>query len=66
MGVRVIRKFCRGCGQSRPFEKRQLNWILHLLLVLLTGGLWLIVLILLVLGRVLEPFRCRECGRARY
>ena len=65
MGVRGRRRFCKGCGQSRPFEKRQLNWILHLLLFVFTGGLWFFVIMFLLIGQNFTPFRCRECGRAR-
>lgn len=66
MGVTVRRRHCRTCDQKRPFERHSPNWILHLLLVLLTAGLWMIVLGLILFTHVLTPHRCRVCGQARY
>lgn len=42
----VKRKWCRTCGAYRRFEKEKANHILHLLLTIVTGGLWLIVWIM--------------------
>lgn len=66
MSVNVVRSFCRDCGQLRPFDRPKLNWLLHVVLFIVTFGFWLLVVILLVLCRPLVPFRCRECGRRKH
>jgi hypothetical protein len=66
MGTHVVRRFCKDCGQMRPFEKPKLNWILHLLLTIFTAGLWLLVVALLILDNAFKRFRCRECGKAKF
>jgi len=66
MGVHVVRRFCPDCGQKRPFEKQKMNWLLHLFLTIFTAGLWLIVIIILLITSALTPYRCRDCGKAKY
>lgn len=41
-------------GQAIVQRKARLNWILHVLLSVLTGGLWLIVVAVLVINRRVE------------
>lgn len=64
--MHVTRRFCPDCGQQRPFEKRTRNHVLHLLLTVFTFGIWLPIWLLLMLATMVTPYRCRECGKARY
>lgn len=66
VGVKVIWRNCPDCGEKRPFEKERINHVLHLLLTLVTAGLWLVVWVVLGLLSMLRPYRCRACGHARY
>lgn len=63
MGVRVIRRFCSNCGQTRPFEKQGVNHVLHLILSLLTLGVWVVVWMMAGVCNTLSLYRCRECAK---
>lgn len=60
MSVQVSNKFCKVCGKNVKITRNGRNHILHLLLTLITAGLWLLVWIPLLLTS--EPWRCNECG----
>lgn len=60
----TTRRFCSTCEQSRLFEKRGPNHVLHLLLSIVTGGLWIPAWILVSMGNTGVPYRCRECGES--
>jgi len=62
MSVLVIQRKCKNCGEMRPFEKRGVNHVLHLLLTLVTVGLWAVMWLLLVLFNCFHSYRCRTCG----
>ena len=64
MGTQVIRRYCRFCQTKRPFERESMNGVLHLLLILITAGLWLVILIPYAILASMRPFRCRACGKA--
>lgn len=65
MGMTVARRFCTHCGDYRPFEKHGLNWVLHVILSVLTLGLWILVVVVLLIIQAFVPMRCRECGKAK-
>lgn len=60
----VRKRFCKVCGQQRPFEKDRVNHLLHLLFTILTVGIWSIAWLSLVLINSAKRIRCRTCGEA--
>lgn len=61
MGAKVKSGNCvQEEGKRCAFERATPNHILHLLLSLVTFGLWLVVWLLLILNG--GTYRCRECG----
>ena len=50
---------CPLCG-VQPFNAEKVNHILHLILSILTGGLWLVVWIFLAISR--DAPTCAKCG----
>lgn len=54
------RNMCEVCGRVMRFEKARPNHLLHLALSLITGGLWLIVWLLLILFS--GKWMCSSCG----
>ena len=61
----TTRHQCKTCEQYRPFEKSGPSHVLHLLLALITAGLWLPVWVLVCVSSALTPYRCKTCGEAR-
>ena len=57
-----MRAHCPRCRRQHLFIKREINHLLHLVLAILTGGLWLVTWMVLCVGRVMRPWRCRRCG----
>lgn len=66
MAVSKIRRFCKDCNQNRLFEKQKPNHILHLILTVLTVGVWFLIWIPLIIISMFKPFRCGDCGKAAY
>lgn len=64
MSVHTIRRTCSTCGQKRPFQKQGVNHVLHLILTIITVGVWVVVWILLALMNGFTPYRCSVCGKA--
>ncbi len=54
-------KYCKYCGQQRKFERPGTNHILHLILSILTVGLWIPVWILSAIK--IGGWRCSFCGK---
>ena len=65
MSTTTVQRHCPVCGQYRLFAKQGPSHILHLLLSLVTLGMWLPVWFLCVLLSAFEPFRCMACGQGR-
>ena len=59
MATRTTQRYCLSCDRPVLAEKQRPNHILHLILSLLTCGLWLIVWLLLSLP---STPRCPHCG----
>ena len=57
-----IRAHCLRCRHQQLFVRAVLNHPLHLLLTLLTLGLWSVSWVALCIGRLLRPWRCEHCG----
>jgi hypothetical protein len=55
---------CPSCGNINPIEVEAVNHVLHLILSLVTGGIWLVVWLLLALGsKKNDLFTCQACGK---
>ena len=61
--VAMTRKWCEDCGRHVKAEKQDVNHVLHLLMTLLTCGLWVVVWGLVILADVTGGWRCHQCGR---
>ncbi len=61
----TTRHHCKTCEQQRPFEKCGPSHVLHLILALVTAGLWLPVWALVCVASSLRPYRCTTCGEPR-
>lgn len=61
--MKIKQAHCSACNAPRKVERQTPNHILHLLLSVLTGGLWLVVWIALAL--IPRPWRCATCGSSR-
>ena len=64
--MKTTRQVCKECDAYRPFDKHGPNHILHLLLTLLTFGLWSVIWLLITIGKEFEPYHCRVCGEKWY
>ena len=62
MPRRSIRAFCPRCRHQQPFVRAQFDWKLHVLLTILTCGIWLVVALSSTIKRLLWPWRCEHCG----
>lgn len=60
MGTTTGQRWCDACGQQVMVTARTPNHVLHLLLTVLTAGLWLIVWI--CAGLASKKWRCTKCG----
>jgi len=54
--------FCHNCNTQRMFIRDGPNHILHLIITILTGGLWLVGWLISVLPSRSNPYRCTRCG----
>ncbi len=55
--------FCPTCNIERKFHRDGVNHVLHLVLGILTGGLWLVSWLALTIGHYYEPWTCNSCER---
>ncbi len=55
--------YCKNCGRQVVVFRKGTNHILHLLLTIVTGGIWLIVWILT--GVKFGGWRCASCGSSK-
>lgn len=60
MGIKKEQRYCASEDRLVLAEKNTPNHFLHLVLTVLTGGLWLIVWF--CLAAVNRPYRCPNCG----
>ena len=60
MGVKEKGGYCDNCSKDVLIRSSTPNHILHLLLSIVTGGLWLIVWLLLIVK--VKEWRCTNCG----
>jgi hypothetical protein len=62
MPQRSIRAFCPRCRHQQPFVRARFDWKLHVVLTVLTLGVWAICLLSSAIKRALFPWRCEHCG----
>ena len=55
--------YCEECGQPMPATIRKPNHILHLILTILTGGLWLIIWAISGFESLFSKPKCEGCKR---
>lgn len=65
MGQVQITAECSYCRSKRLFTKAGPSHVLHLILTVVSVGLWFPVWIACVIGNALTPFRCTICGKAK-
>lgn len=63
MGLEYKSGFCEQCGQQRKVERQQTNHILHLILSVITAGIWVIIWLLTSIK--IGGWRCSECGSTK-
>ena len=59
-----VSKYCYSCQAQRIYDKPKISHVLHLLLTLLTAGLWVIVWILIAVSAASSRATCTQCGQA--
>jgi len=57
-----LRFECKQCRTTTLFYKPKVRHFLHLILAVLTGGLWLISYIAIVIGHPFRFWTCAACG----
>jgi predicted RNA-binding Zn-ribbon protein involved in translation (DUF1610 family) len=57
-----VRGFCPKCGHEQVFQKGEIHHGVHLLLSILTLGLWLVSWLAILIGHRLRPWYCPQCG----
>ena len=65
MSMEQCQMYCKGCQRAVLAQRPKVNHILHLLLSILTAGIWIIVWIL-VSALHLGGWKCSGCGRDTY
>jgi len=60
MGVEQTQRFCDHCNEYVLAVRKGTNHILHLLLSIITGGIWIIVWI--PVSMKMGGWRCSKCG----
>ena len=64
MGVEQSQRFCDHCEEYVLAVRKRPNHILHLLLSIITGGIWIIIWILVSVK--MGGWRCSKCGSPVY
>lgn len=62
MTVKQASNFCNVCQRQTLYQKPRINHILHLILSIITFGLWTLVWIILGIRNADKPMRCASCG----
>lgn len=61
MGQKQTGRFCSHCQKNTMAIGNTPNHLLHLVLTILTAGLWLPIWILVCIGKI-GGYRCSQCG----
>ncbi|WP_128292007.1 MULTISPECIES: hypothetical protein [Afifella] len=62
MGTKHAQRYCPQCSRTVLAQKQTPTHILHLLLSIVTGGLWLVVWFVLAAVASERSYRCPICG----
>jgi hypothetical protein len=62
MSVKQSSAYCHVCGRQSLFQKPRINHVLHLILSIVTLGLWLFVWAILGIINANKQPRCTTCG----
>ena len=62
MGVVKAQRYCPEDDRMVLAEKQTPNHLLHLLLTILTAGIWGIIWLLMSLNTAANPYQCPICG----
>lgn len=62
MGWKESSGVCSNCGTRRRTRKKTCNHVLHLILSIITAGLWVIIWIFEVITDASTKYNCVECG----
>ena len=65
MASELKKGFCDGCGRERVFSRDLINHKLHFVLSIITGGLWLVSWLALVLNHRHGWWTCTECDTTK-
>jgi len=57
-----VRAHCPRCRHEQLFIRATINHPMHLVLSVLTAGLWLVSWVAVCIGKVMRPWRCEHCG----
>lgn len=64
MSTSVKKGYCCECEKQTSGSRPKVNHVLHLLLTLLTGGLWLVAWLLVVVNNSSKDYHCMRCGNS--
>lgn len=62
MGTQMARRYCPHDQKYVLAMREKPNHILHLLLSVITFGVWIIVWFFVTLGAAYRSYRCPQCG----
>ena len=58
-----VHRWCTHCGQERLCFPLQARWKAHVLLTVITLGIWALAGLVMLLDHRRRPYRCMSCGR---
>lgn len=61
MSQKQAGRYCTHCQKNTMVTGTKPNHVLHLVLSILTAGIWLIVWLLVSIGKM-GGYRCTQCG----
>jgi hypothetical protein len=56
---------CERCNSEESFFRQDINHNLHVILSILTGGLWLVSYAAILIGHRFEPWFCSACEHSQ-
>ena len=59
------RRHCKVCGRQTLHERDHFSGGMGCLLTILTGGLFLVVWVLVLVVEAFKPWICQQCGKGR-
>jgi len=65
MSLMQAQRFCNTCGHKTLHAREHFSGGWGCLLTILTGGIFLIVWIIIAILEAFKPWRCQNCGKGR-